>query len=122
VQGSGGILVRDYKDEIDAARAKVAQCRIRAERPGSRLEDDFALEKARNRLLTLELRQLKQGQDKRLAPRSETSVSPRGRPGQSSGFEKIGTKREHRPRSARERAEEAFATLRKPQADKQGVV
>ncbi|WP_269580818.1 hypothetical protein [Roseibium sp. Sym1] len=114
--------MRDYKDEIDAARAKVAQCRIRAERPGSRLEDDFALEKARNRLLTLELRQLKQGQDQRPSPRSGLSVSPRGRPGRSTGYEKIGTKSEHKPRSARERAEEAFATLRKPQAGKQGVV
>ncbi len=60
--------MRDLKDEIEEAQAKVAHLRIRAERPSARLEDEFALEKARNRLLTLELRILKQGRDVRAVP------------------------------------------------------
>ena len=110
--------MRNIEDEIDAARAKVAHCRIRAERPGSRLEDDFALEKARNRLLTLELKHLKQGQ----AQQKGVSSAVRCRTGQSIGFETKRTKQEHLPRTARERAEKAFAILRKPRVGKQEVV
>ncbi|MCK7613622.1 hypothetical protein [Roseibium sediminicola] len=114
--------MRNIEDEIDAARAKVAHCRIRAERPGSRLEDDFALEKARNRLLTLELRHLKLGQEQRPATSKGTTGPARHGTGRSAGFEARRTKHEQMPRTARERAEEAFATLRKPQTGKQEVV
>ena len=48
--GRGDRPMRDLKDEIEEAQAKVAHLRIRAERPSARLEDEFALEKARNRL------------------------------------------------------------------------
>jgi len=109
--------VRDYKDEIDEARAKVAHCRIRAERPGSRLEDDFALEKARNRLLTLELRQLKLGQATP-GPRKDGDGTARQLRGRRPGGGISGTKQEQMPRTARERAEEAFASLHRPRAGK----
>jgi len=114
--------VRNIEDEIDEARAKVAHCRIRAERPGSRLEDDFALEKARNRLLTLELKHLKQGQAQRQAPPKGSAGPARRGTGKSVGYEPKRTKHEQTPRTARERAEEAFATLRKPKVDNQEVV
>ncbi|MBN9673472.1 hypothetical protein [Roseibium aggregatum] len=94
-------MARSLKSEIEEARERVAQCRIRAERPQSRLEDEFALEKARNRLLTLELRLLKQGlghMGARQQPRAEAFNGKR-------------TKPEHLPRTARQRAEEAFAGL-----------
>lgn len=104
--------MKNFDEELDAARAKVAHCRIRAERPGSRLEDDFALEKARNRLLTLELRQLKCGQQ----PAGQPAGAQKG-PARSS--ERMRTKREQFSKSARDRAEEAFATLRRSPADKQ---
>lgn len=111
--------MRNIEEEIDAARAKVAHCRIRAERPGSRLEDDFALEKARNRLLTLELRLLKleQGQ----APKKATGGAARQGNGRGAAFQEMRTKREQKAGTARERAEEAFSRLRKPEADKRGA-
>lgn len=114
--------MRNIEDEIDAARAKVAHCRIRAERPGSRLEDDFALEKARNRLLTLELRHLKLGQEQRQVPPKGTAGPTHRGAGRRMGYEAGRTKQEHVPRTARERAEEAFATLSKPWTGKQEVV
>jgi hypothetical protein len=104
--------LNDFKDEIEEARAKVAQLRIRAERPGSRLEDDFALEKARTRLLTLELRQLRQGAGAsggtRENARMPSSLSRRGR---LSDVKR--TKSEQNFRSVRERAEEAFSALQR---------
>ncbi|MGX1495825.1 hypothetical protein ACSSV1_000846 [Labrenzia sp. MBR-25] len=60
--------MRDLTDEIEEAQAKVAHLRIRAERSSARLEDEFALEKARNRLLTLELRNLKQAATRAAVP------------------------------------------------------
>lgn len=84
-------------EEIEDARAKVAFYRLRAERPGSRLEDDFALERARVRLLTLELRHLKQGGE------TKSRSAPAGFPKR--------TKREQLPGTARDRAETAFASL-----------
>ncbi|TYC55685.1 hypothetical protein FMN50_11615 [Rhodobacterales bacterium] len=89
------------KNEIEEASARVAHLRIKAERPGSRLEDEFALEKARNRLLTLELRQMKRGGGE---PKSPT------RPVTANTFSKR-TKSEYRIGSARERAEVAFKAL-----------
>jgi len=100
--------MNDLKDQIEAAREKVAYCRIKAERPSARLEDEFALEKARNRLLTLELRLLKLGGE-----RPETgskAAGGRGRARTDCLHEKR-TKHEQVPRTARERAEAAFASL-----------
>ncbi|PVB59341.1 hypothetical protein [Labrenzia sp. 011] len=92
----------DLKDEIETAREKVAYCRIRAERPSARLEDEFALEKARNRLLTLELRLLKLGE----GSRGETGRKvPEGRTKR--------TKQERKILTARERAEAAFGSLQR---------
>lgn len=99
----------ELRDQIDAARAKVAHLRIRAERPDARLEDEFALEKARTRLLTLELRHLKQRST------SVSSVTRGESHRQSERRSKlVGTNREQfgrRPSSARERAEAAFSAL-----------
>lgn len=91
------------KQEIDQARERVAHLRIKAERPGSRLEDEFALEKARTRLLTLELRLLKRGQEAQSSERRPSGTAPKV----------IRTNSEQVFRSARERAEAAFAALRK---------
>ncbi|MHA7777376.1 hypothetical protein [Roseibium sp. M-1] len=110
--------MKDFREEIEEARAKVAHLRIRAERPGSRLEDEFALEKARTRLLTLELRQLRQGPEQRRvtdAARSQPTALVSRRVGLREG---IRTKHEHMPKSARERAEEAFSSLQRQKAVK----
>ncbi|MBD1544878.1 hypothetical protein [Roseibium aggregatum] len=48
----------EIQDQIEDARRRVAICQRRAERPGARVEDELALQSARNRLLTLELRVL----------------------------------------------------------------
>ncbi len=90
-------------DEIEEARVKVAHCRLRAERPGSRIEDDLALERARNRLLTLELRDIKRG----------SKVPVAALPGQK--FKR--TKQEQLPMSSRARADRAFADLQKNSSD-----
>lgn len=106
--------MRDFLEEIEDARAKVAQLRIRAERPGSRLEDEFALEKARTRLLTLELRQVRQGtRSVRENPRGASAPPRRG--GLHGGN---GTNSEHYSRSVRDRAEEAFSALQRQPAVK----
>ncbi|WP_297836323.1 hypothetical protein [uncultured Roseibium sp.] len=115
--------MRDLKDEIEEAQAKVAHLRIRAERPSARLEDEFALEKARNRLLTLELRNLKQGRE------VHGSSSPKGNPGvvgsrqhmRQAPFAKR-TNSEHLPRTAREKAEAAFTAVQGIAAEKKGRV
>ncbi len=108
----------ELTDQIEAARAKVAHCRIRAERPTARLEDEFALEKARNRLLTLELRQMK------LARGQSGSVANTGSTGRSKlpAKSRIRTKSEHSPMTARERAEAAFAALGKTDGMKKEVL
>lgn len=115
--------MRDLKDEIEEAQAKVAHLRIRAERPSARLEDEFALEKARNRLLTLELRKLKQGRE----ARGGSGLNGNG--GRASSGESVRratfrarTKHEQEPRTAREKAEEAFAAVQGIAADKKGRV
>lgn len=112
--------MKDMNEEIEEARSKVALCRIRAERPGSRLEDDFALEKARTRLLTLELRQLKRGQDPRQRGGSagvrpaRTNRAPMRTGARTNSEQKFG--------SARERAEQAFACLRRERPEEKGEV
>ncbi|MEM5585255.1 hypothetical protein WNZ15_22555 [Roseibium sp. AS2] len=112
--------MKDISEEIEEARSKVAYCRIRAERPGSRLEDDYALEKARTRLLTLELRQLKRDQ----APRHQAGNGPVPKSREVRSFEtkRAGTKSEQKFGSARERAEDAFARLRHGRTEKRGAV
>jgi hypothetical protein len=90
--------MRDLKEELEAARITVAHCRRRAERPGSSLEDEFALEKARNRLLTLELKDL------RLAKGLQTG----GNKGRAAPERHVS-----KPRSAKEVAEAAFARVQK---------
>jgi hypothetical protein len=122
-QDRGDWPVRDLTDEIEQAQAKVAHLRIRAERPSARLEDEFALEKARNRLLTLELRNLKQGSE----ARGGSGNKPRMRGAGSAGKErqtvlKIRTKSEQIPRTARERAEAAFAAVQGNTVVKKGRV
>lgn len=110
-------MVRSVKDEIEEARAKVAHCRIRAERPGSRLEDDFALEKARNRLLTLELRQLKLAGSAGHERRADKTRSQRSRTGERIAS---GTKRDQKLSAPREKAEKLFAALNQKRTDKGG--
>lgn len=110
--------MRNFKDEIEEARAKVAHCRIRAERPGSRLEDDFALEKARNRLLTLELRQLKLAGSVGHERRADTPRSQRSRSGERMISR---TKRDQKFSAPREKAEKLFASLNQTRADKEGA-
>ncbi len=102
--------MRDLKDEIEEARERVAHCRIRAERPSARLEDEFALEKARNRLLTLELRQVRrsgvQSVEAHLPEHAGGEPKRRG-----TGRDVKRTKSEQKSGTARERAEAAFASL-----------
>ncbi|KZM48998.1 hypothetical protein [Labrenzia sp. OB1] len=100
--------MNELKDEIEAAREKVAYCRIRAERPSSRLEDEFALEKARTRLLTLELRLLKLGQGQRAGG---NQIASEGK--------QIRTKHVQKVSTARERAEAAFGSLQRAPGSKQ---
>jgi len=114
-------IVRNIKEEIENARAKVAHYRIRAERPGSRLEDDFALEKARNRLLTLELRQMKLDDGSRQNPRNVPTGAGRGNSEWSSRRTRVGTKRERGAMSHRERAEALFAPRQKTGPDTGGT-
>ena len=88
----------DLKDQIEAARHKVEMLRRKAERPGARIEDEFALERARNRLLVLELRVLKQVTSlQRKMLNGKTPAPEQGR----------------KPMTAKERAEAAFASLQK---------
>jgi hypothetical protein len=102
--------MKDFSEEIEEARAKVAHYRIRAERPGSRLEDDYALEKARTRLLTLELREAKMGRDQdRSGQGAQRGQFNRGRPLRGNGKR---TKSEQNHLTARERAEAVFAGLK----------
>ncbi|NKI61789.1 hypothetical protein HCG46_26175 [Labrenzia sp. PO1] len=88
----------DLKDQIEAAQHKVEMLRRKAERPGARIEDEFALERARNRLLVLELRVLKQ----------VTSLQRKMLKGH-----KPQQVQQPRRMTAKERAEAAFADLQK---------
>lgn len=112
--------MRDFKEQMEEARDRVERCRLRAERPNARLEDDFALEKARNRLLTLELRSLKSQlgavvPSKGVNSRGDSACKPQ--PGRGSARKAagktIGTKHELLRLKPRDRAEAAFAALQK---------
>lgn len=108
-------MVNGLKEQIEEAMDRVAHCRLRAERPCARLEDEYALEKARTRLLTLELRCL----------RSELKSTDEARQRHQGGSERsrhefkdrsevgkiMRTKHKHLSLSARERAEASFAAL-----------
>lgn len=110
--------MNDLTEEIEEARVRVAHYRGRAERPGSRLEDEFALEKARNRLLTLELKLLKLGQGQRTRrtpqnPAMHSGVRPQGSYGAGKPPIERGvrTKRKQIIVSARQKAEADFVKL-----------
>ena len=95
----------EIQDQIEDARRRVEICQRLAERPEARVEDELALQSARNRLLTLELRVLKQ------------IVALQRKPGKGPGAPLVAPKptrpEKHRRMSARERAEAAFAQLQK---------
>lgn len=107
------------KDEIEAARERVAHYRLRAERPSARLEDEYALEKARTRLLTLELRGLKAALKSKEAGKSVSfdHVSGAKRSGTDHINAEAGkwmrTKYEHLGLGTRAQAEASFAALQK---------
>jgi len=111
--------MKNMQEEIEDARAKVAFYRMRAERPGSRLEDDYALEKARTRLLTLELREAKRGREKS-RPGHAGTVRRQG-VGGGPANRGMRTNSEQKFSSARERAEEAFAGLRQGHCEPKGA-
>jgi hypothetical protein len=90
--------VNHLKEQLEEARRQLAICRKRAERPGAGLEDEFALEKARNWLLTLELRVLKQ------LTNLQRKMLKGHKPQQA---------QQPRRMTAKERAEAAFADLQK---------
>ncbi|MCX2721767.1 hypothetical protein [Roseibium salinum] len=116
----------ELKNQIEEAREKVAYYRIRAERPSARLEDEFALEKARNRLLTLELRLVKNGGGKHVPVQGPIQASSR----QTGAGQRVGrsadvprrtgtvsrTKHEQKSMTARDRAEAAFSSLQREPA------
>ncbi|MEL7524501.1 MAG: hypothetical protein AAFN16_01950 [Pseudomonadota bacterium] len=110
-------LVDGLKDQIEEARDRVAHFRLRAERPCARLEDAYALEKARTRLLTLELKSLRwqvktneqSGKGRRGRVEKQGTQST-GNPGLSKIMR---TKHKHLSLNARERAEASFAALKK---------
>jgi hypothetical protein len=95
----------EIQDQIEEARRRVEICQRRAERPEARVEDELALQSARNRLLTLELRVLRRvvALQRKLGkgPGGPMAVPEPARP------------QKHRRMSARERAEAAFAQLQK---------
>ncbi|WP_299473329.1 hypothetical protein [uncultured Roseibium sp.] len=107
------------KDEIEAARERVAHYRLRAERPSARLEDEYALEKARTRLLTLELRGLKAALKSKDAGKSVSFDHESGAKRSGTGHisaeagRRIRTKHEHLGLSSRAQAEASFAALQK---------
>ena len=105
------------KEQIEEARDRVAYCRLRAERPSARLKDEYALEKARTRLLTLELKCLKSELKSPVVARSRENRAAQGAGRKASGNAEIGklmrTKHKHLSLSAREKAELSFAALQK---------
>ncbi len=88
----------DLQDQIEEARRQVWIRRSIAEKPGAGLEDEFALEKARTRLLTLELRALKHSRKVQCSVTSEREGARTGQPTRL---------------TAKERAERDFAELQK---------
>ena len=110
-------MVDGFKDQIEEARDRVAHFRLRAERPCARLEDEYALEKARTRLLTLELKSLRS----QMKANEQSGKRGRGRPAEpvtqspsNPGVNRaMRTKHKHLSLSARERAEASFAALKK---------
>ena len=117
----------EFREQIEEARARVAQCRIRAERPSARLEEEYALEKARNRLLTLELKELQQEQRTRSLKREKTRGEPSS--AQYNASKQSATPFKSRKRikrkqifiSARQSAETKFAALQEGiNLDKEG--
>jgi hypothetical protein len=122
------VFMNELTEQIEEARVRVAHYRGKAERPGSRLEDEFALEKARNRLLTLELRLIKQWpgpqairqtqKPSEIQDAHQQTVRSRVR----STFPIIQrTKRKHISISAREKAEADFAVLQAKRPEKNSV-
>ncbi|CTQ53214.1 hypothetical protein LP7551_01735 [Roseibium album] len=110
--------MNELRAEIEEARVRVAHYRGKAERPESRLEDEFALEKARNRLLTLELRLVKLGQGLQVKVQKLKQSQPQGtglqgrrNPTRPAAVEYARTKRKQISASAREKAEADFAAL-----------
>lgn len=109
----------ELKEQIEEARVRVAHCRIKAERPSARLEDEYALEKARNRLLTLELKQLRQAEVKSGCKKTEKgSVSIGAHPSVRQGrvyprYKNIRTNHERKTLTVRQTAEKKFADLQK---------
>ncbi|MCV0427170.1 MAG: hypothetical protein K5905_17045 [Roseibium sp.] len=91
------------------------------------MEEEYALEKARNRLLTLELKELKREQKSRVGKpekvRAECDKAQRDNRKQVSGSSdnSIRTKRKQIFFSARQRAETKFAALQEGiKLDKEG--
>lgn len=108
----------ELKDQIEEARDRVAHCRLRAERPSARLEDEYALEKARTRLLTLELRSLRSefksadaAKMRRTGPSESANQTGTGIGVETSKI--MRTKHKQLRLNARERAEASFAALKK---------
>lgn len=95
----------------------MAHFRLRAERPCARLEDEYALEKARTRLLTLELKSLRS----QMKTREISGKHGRGRISDHAEVSRASTaisrsmrtKHKHLSLSAREKAEASFAALKK---------
>ncbi len=110
-------LVDGLKEQIEQARDRVAHFRLRAERPCARLEDEYALEKARTRLLTLELKclrsQVKPNEHPGTKGQGRTSQQGRSSTGNPAVSRIMRTKHEHLRLSAREQAEASFAALKK---------
>ncbi len=95
----------EIKDQIEEAQRRVEICQRRAARPGAQVEDELALQSARNRLLTLELRVLQ---------RVVASHRTLGKgPGGPLAVPEPARPQKHRRMNARERAEAAFAQLQK---------
>ena len=105
------------KDQIEEARDRVAHFRLRAERPSARLEDEYALEKARTRLLTLELKNLRSQMKTKEASgkhdRRHISEHADHARADSDVRRSMRTKHKHLSLNARERAEASFAALKK---------
>ncbi|WP_417681595.1 hypothetical protein [Roseibium sp.] len=95
----------EIQDQIEEARRRVEICRRRAERAGAGIEAELALQSARNRLLTMELRVLQR------VVASQRKLC-RGPDGPLVAAEPAKPQK-HRRMSARERAEAAFAKLQK---------
>ena len=114
--------MNELKDQIEEARDRVAHCRLRAEKPSARLEDEYALEKARTRLLTLELRSLRSELKSGEAAKRRRNGSPNAANPNSGGdcgaevSKAMRTKHKHLRLNARERAEASFAALKKAPA------